>query len=132
MSENSREDFEKLARNIFCGYDWTFSELLGSYQNEEIDSAWIGYNARQPEIDALKQEIAALRTGDTCARHCEGTAYRIEAGKLKRENERLKARIGKMESIFVVNISDYHTDLVQADDALKNMECAVAQLLKEK
>ena len=42
------------------------------------------------EIDSKKlaakvAEIAMLRTGDTCARQCEGTAYRIEARSLKRQ-----------------------------------------------
>lgn len=30
------------------------------------------------EIDRLREENAMLRTGDTCARQCDGTAYRIE------------------------------------------------------
>ena len=37
------------------------------------------------QLSAKDAEIAMLRTGDTCARQCEGTAYRIEARSLKRQ-----------------------------------------------
>ena len=36
-------------------------------------------------IKSLIAERDMLRTGDTCARHCEGTAYRIELQRLRRE-----------------------------------------------
>ena len=42
------------------------------------------------EIERLKSENALLRTGDTCARHCEGVAFRHEAQRLTKDNERLK------------------------------------------
>lgn len=42
------------------------------------------------EIERLKSENTMLRTGDTCARQCEGTAYRIEARSLKAEVARLR------------------------------------------
>lgn len=35
------------------------------------------------EINNLRAENSMLRTGDTCARLCEGTAYRIELRKLR-------------------------------------------------
>jgi len=35
-------------------------------------------------LGALVHERDMLRTGDTCARQCEGTAYRIEARQQKR------------------------------------------------
>lgn len=35
------------------------------------------------EIERLRAEVAMLRTGDTCARQCEGTAYRIEVQRLR-------------------------------------------------
>lgn len=37
------------------------------------------------EVRRLRSENAMLRTGDTCARLCEGTAYRIELCRLKRD-----------------------------------------------
>lgn len=37
------------------------------------------------EIESLIAERDMLRTGDTCARQCEGTAYRIELQRLRRE-----------------------------------------------
>jgi hypothetical protein len=42
------------------------------------------------EIEALRAEIAALRSGDTCARQCEGTAYRLEC-------RTLRARVADLE-----------------------------------
>ena len=41
-------------------------------------------------IEALRTEIAALRSGDTCARQCEGTAYRLEC-------RTLRARVAELE-----------------------------------
>ena len=41
------------------------------------------------EIERLRHENEMLRDGDTCARMCEGTAYRVEARRLKQEVERL-------------------------------------------
>lgn len=34
------------------------------------------------DLAAAQSQIEMLRNGDTCARHCEGTAYRIEARRL--------------------------------------------------
>ena len=45
------------------------------------------------EIERLKSENALLRTGDTCARHCEGVAFRHEVQRLKAENEFYVARL---------------------------------------
>ena len=45
------------------------------------------------EIERLKSENALLRTGDTCARHCEGVAFRHEAQRLTKVNERLRREI---------------------------------------
>ena len=41
-------------------------------------------NEAQADLAASRVECERLRTGDTCARQCEGTAYRIEAQKFKR------------------------------------------------
>lgn len=40
-------------------------------------------------VKELEEVIERLRTGDTCARQCEGTAYRIKAQDLKRERDAL-------------------------------------------
>ena len=37
------------------------------------------------EIERLKSENALLRTGDSCARHCEGVAFRHEAQRLNKQ-----------------------------------------------
>lgn len=44
----------------------------------------------QAKIKQLTAENKMLREGDTCARMCEGTAYRIEARRLRSENELLR------------------------------------------
>ena len=49
-------------------------------------------------IGALVQERDMLRTGDTCARQCEGTAYRIELRRLQREMPDLSAVIAWLEN----------------------------------
>ncbi len=51
-------------------------------------------------------EIALLRTGDTCARMCEGTAYRIEARQLKAQVERLRVLLREARSLVADNIGD--------------------------
>lgn len=46
------------------------------------------------EVERLRSENALLRSGDTCARQCEGMAYRIEA-------RRLAARIAAAPVAFM-------------------------------
>ena len=48
---------------------------------------------RYEEMEAV---IDRLRQGDTCARMCEGTAYRIEAKKLRAALARLAAAVGEL------------------------------------
>jgi hypothetical protein len=52
------------------------------------------------EIARLRSEVAMLRTGDTCARHCEGTAYRIEAQNLRRWKSTMAPRIEALEGLL--------------------------------
>ena len=49
-----------------------------------------------PLARELERENAMLRKGDTCARMCEGTAYRIEARKLRTALARLAAAVGEL------------------------------------
>ncbi len=49
-------------------------------------------------IGALVQERDMLRTGDTCVRQCEGTAYRIELMRLRRELPDLSPVIAWLEN----------------------------------
>lgn len=51
------------------------------------------------EIDRLRAEVSMLRTGDTCARQCEGTAYRIESRQQKRRADALAATIRSLQDI---------------------------------
>lgn len=62
-------------------------ELAYVVSAEEVKQFERNCNAK---IAALEAENAALRTGDTCARMCEGQAYRIEARRLKGENAALQ------------------------------------------
>jgi hypothetical protein len=41
--------------------------------------------AAKQEIERLRAELAAVRSGDPCGRMCEGNAYRIEARRLAEE-----------------------------------------------
>ena len=50
-------------------------------------------------IGALVQERDMLRTGDTCARQCEGTAYRIEARQQKHRADVLAATIRELRYV---------------------------------
>ena len=50
-------------------------------------------------IGALVQERDMLRTGDTCARQCEGTAYRIEARQQKHRADVLAATIRELRDV---------------------------------
>ncbi len=45
------------------------------------------------EVRRQHAEIEMLRTGDTCARMCEGQAYRIEARQARAEIDRLRAAL---------------------------------------
>ncbi len=49
-------------------------------------------------IEALLAQIEMLRTGDTCARQCEGTAYRIELQRVRREMPDLAPVIAWLEN----------------------------------
>ena len=48
---------------------------------------------RYAEMEAV---IERLRDGDTCARQCEGTAYRIEARRLRSALQRLTTAVGDL------------------------------------
>lgn len=45
----------------------------------------------------MEEVITRLRDGDTCARQCEGTAYRIEARRLRAALQRLTAAVGDLD-----------------------------------
>lgn len=49
-------------------------------------------------LEALIAERDMLRDGDTCARQCEGTAYRIELRRLQREMPDLSPVIAWLEN----------------------------------
>ena len=74
-------------------------ELLERMRGFEIDhepDGWPGIQMREvsalcDEIERLQSESEMRRTGDTCARQCEGTAYRIRARQLEAENAQLKS-----------------------------------------
>lgn len=65
-------------------------DIVAEMRGFEIDhdpDGWPGIRMRQVsalcnEIERLRAEVAMLRAGDTCARVCDGAAYRIEARRL--------------------------------------------------
>ena len=63
-------------------------------------------------IGALVQERDMLRTGDTCARHCEGTAYRIEARKQKHRADVLAATIRELRDV-VTHDAETKADFIE-------------------
>ena len=50
-----------------------------------------GVEQLRADLAASQAECERLRDGDTCARQCEGTAYRIEAQKFRRALEQIAA-----------------------------------------
>jgi hypothetical protein len=50
-------------------------------------------------LDALLAEIDRLRTGDTCARYCEGAAYRIDARRQKHRSDALTSTIIALQDV---------------------------------
>lgn len=78
---------------ILTGLDW-----LAKHHDCMMDAA-SAHAARSAadEIERLQAEnaalVEALRTKDSCARQCEGAAYREEAKRLKLENAALLAQL---------------------------------------
>ena len=60
----------------------------------------------------LERENEVLRTGDTCARHCEGTAYRIEARKQKHRADVLAATIRELRDV-VTHDAETKADFIE-------------------
>lgn len=66
------------------------SDLVATMRGMEVDhepDGWPAVRMRQisalcDEVERLRAENALLRSGDTCARQCEGAAYRIELRRL--------------------------------------------------
>ena len=52
--------------------------------------------AVKAHLEMVIAERDALRTGDTCARQCEGTAYRIEGRRLRSALQRLTTALGEL------------------------------------
>lgn len=64
--------------------EWSDDHPLNKPETSEKEILRIfGDNAKL--IESLIAERDMLRTGDTCARQCEGTACRIELQRLRRE-----------------------------------------------
>lgn len=57
---------------------------------EQLAKEWQLHDDTKRQLAAKDEEISRLRTGDTCARACEGMAYRIEARNLKRQLAKLR------------------------------------------
>lgn len=78
---NGRKKFEKIAQQK--GMDLTRDGEF--YSNEDTQAGWHWWQSRQPEIDALKQELSDCRTATEAANH--------EIDRFNAEVERLKAAL---------------------------------------
>jgi hypothetical protein len=67
---------EKCIESVMARHGGTSERALGKYF-EEV------HQYLAPLARELERENAMLRKGDTCARMCEGTAYRIELQRLR-------------------------------------------------
>ena len=69
-------------------------------------------------------EIALLRKGDTCARMCEGTAFRHEAQRLKAENATLRA----IEAQKDLELAKANNWLVKTEEVLEKVKAEIIAL----
>lgn len=53
-------------------------------------------SALRAHAESLQAEVERLRTGDTCGRQCEGTAYRIEARQQKNRAESAERKLAEV------------------------------------
>jgi hypothetical protein len=77
----AKKDTQEFVAELRSRINPAYADVIGTESHERKQCADM--------IESLLAQIEMLRTGDTCARHCEGTAYRIEARRLAIEIERL-------------------------------------------
>lgn len=83
-------------------------DLVAEMRGFETDHEPEGWPAvRMRQISALCDEIERLRTGDTCGRQCEGTAYRIEARRLLIRNEMLEQGAQRYELLRTLSAHEF-------------------------
>ena len=81
---------EECIEAVMARHYGTSERALGKYF-EEV------HQYLAPLARDLERENMMLRQGDTCARQCEGTAYRIEARRLRAALQRLTAAVGDLD-----------------------------------
>lgn len=97
----------------------------GTYAGD--DGTFVDYNDHAAALAAKDAEIERLRTGDTCARACEGMAFRIMYQQEKARAERAEANAANWEEQANDRVSDW--DEVRAErDALKLRLAAVEDM----
>ena len=74
---------------VMARHHGTSERALGKYF-EEV------HQVLAPLARDLEREIVMLRQGDTCARQCEGMAYRIEARRLRLALQRMTTALGSL------------------------------------
>jgi len=74
---------------VMARHHGTSERALGKYF-EEV------HQVLAPLARDLERENVMLRQGDTCARQCEGTAYRIEARRLRSALQRMTTALGSL------------------------------------
>jgi len=90
----NREEFEKLATKT--GFD-ILKDAFGDYVFPGTSSAWVTWQARQPEIDALNSlHFEALK--EVNAERAKSTAKDKVIDELALQKGILKAEIGRIES----------------------------------
>lgn len=86
-------ELERMAFEHWYSYGGKWAKGLerdgDGYKYQDVNHLWrvwqVAVKSLAAEVRRLRSENAMLRTGDTCARLCEGTAYRIELCRLKRD-----------------------------------------------
>lgn len=77
------------------------NRVEGMSQNaDEFAEAFRAIEQQAARIAELEQQVSMLRTGDTCARMCEGTAYRIG-------ERQAKARIAELVAARTAYASEF-------------------------
>jgi bisphosphoglycerate-dependent phosphoglycerate mutase len=94
--EGEREGFEKWAKRD--GYD-TKKDSLGEYTSIHTHITYESYQSRQPEIDALKEEVS-LCHGTLESRERNIESVLAESARLKAENEKLRKAAERFINFF--------------------------------
>lgn len=97
----SREDFEKAVLKLMPFADVVWSEGHQEYTVPGIQHRWRGYQMRQPEIDALKADIARYQEA-----LIPQEDFTRRLGEAQMEIGALKAEIGTVRTQLIEELTD--------------------------